>query len=341
MVMTLGYHRRVRHGMGDWQGDIAAAVAGDELNKLTSAIFGLNDSITSAIESSNQILAGYRSAKAELASATQKFGPVTSQDSGAYSAALAWTGAIKAVKIFARQAQTLAELGIVFSDISAQLQKAGLAQDADSVSTTLYQLNRFVIGSDALFAAVPEYTGTKQQIIQAFSAELKMWGVSPNAYSDPRWFAAFVKAADKVVPLEGRPSAPGELSNMGVGMGQLGNPMPMAIVALLWVIAIAAATVTLMYGISKTLDALNSEAITARELILQRDREKEALRLESIRAGKSQTEINDQMREFDMETHRQVGDIPKSPLAGLLLPIGLAVGGLFAVFVVPKLLEKL
>jgi hypothetical protein len=339
-VMALSYPRR--RGMGDWQGDIAAAVAGDELNKLTKAIFGVQDSLVGSIEARNSILSGYQDAKAELASATQAFGPVTSPDSGAYSAQLAFTGAVKAVQVFARQVQTLSELWIIFSQISAALQAGGLTNDSSAVDATTYQLKKFVTESDALFAAVPEYGQTKQAIIQAFKAETALWGVDQNAYADPRWFGAFIKAADKVVELPDRATAPDELASMGVsGMGQLGNPMPLALAALIWTLVIVAGTVTLMYGIMKTLEALNSEAVTARQLILQRDQEKEALRAKLMADGKDQAEITTAMTEFDTETQQQVKAIPKSALAGLVLPLAIVGGTVFAAFILPALLKKL
>lgn len=336
-------------GMGDWKGDIAAAVAGNELNQLISGIFNLQNSLVEAINARNQILSGYTRAKAIYDDAEKLFGPpvqtvgfVPVPNFKTLPAQFALASATKGVRVFARQVQTLAELAIVFSKISEQLSAAYLANDANAVDMTVNQVNRFVIESDALFRGVPEYNSTKQKIIAAFKGELTLWGVGQNDYGDPRWFAAFVKAADKVVEIPGRPTAPQELGAGMSGMNGLGNPMPQLIIALLWVVAIAAATVTAMYAISKTISALNSEAETAKALILQRDREKEAYRAQLAAQGTPAAAITEAMKQFDAETDQQVKAIPKSALLGdILLYGGLAAGGIAAVFILPEILKKL
>jgi hypothetical protein len=328
-------------GFGDWRGDIAASIAGNEIDKLVSGIFKVQDSLINSINARNGIFDGYQQAKLIYSEAVKTFGDKAMTRLEPAISAL--TGATMAVKVFARQIQTLSELWVVFAEISSKLHAAGLYNDENAVNQTVNQVRRFVTESDAKFAGIPQYNGTKQEIIAAFVAELRMWGVDRNAYGDPRWFGAFIKAADKVVELPGRPTAPGEIASFGVsGLGGLGNPLPMLIVALLWVLAIVAATVTLMYGINKTINALNSEAVTARDLILQRDKEKEQLRMELVRQGKGQAEINAAMAQFDRETRDQVKDIPKSGLlSSLLLPLGIAAGGLVAVFVIPEIVRKL
>lgn len=339
IALALNYRRR-RAGFGDWTGDIALLTAGDQLDQLTKGIFAIQDSLVSAIEARNGILSEYRSAQIALADANRLFGVATSEDSGSYDAKMAFTAAAMGVRVFARQIMTLSELQVVFSDISAKLTSAGLTQDADSIDQTTRQINRFVIESDTLFAQVVEYNQAKQAIIGQFKAELSAWSVAQNAYSDPRWFAAYVKAADKVVELPGRPTAPDELGNLGVsGMGDMGI-LPAAVVAVLWVIAIVGATVSIMYTVKKTIEALNSKAETAKALILQRDQEKEALRQQMIEGGSNQAEISAAMNDFDAETTKQVKDIPDSALAGLVLPLTIVGGGIFAAFVLPQLLKK-
>lgn len=334
-----GPHGAGAEGMGDWKSDIASAVAGNELNQLVSGIFKVQDSLVDAINARNQILASYQKAKVLYDDAEKTFGPPMLgfiPNFKTIPAQFALAGAVRGVQIFARQIQTLAELGIVFSNISSQLSNANLYQDADSVNQTVRQVNRFVVESDVLFSQVSQYNGTKQKIISAFKNELTLWGVGQTAYGDPRWFAAFVKAADKVVEIPGRPTAPQEL---GAGMGSLGNPLPQLIVALLWVVAIVAATVTAMYAINKTISALNSEAETAKALILQRDREKEQYRAQLVSQGTPQPAVDAAMKQFDAETAQQVKDIPKSGiLSNLLLYGSLAAGGIVAAIVLPKIL---
>jgi len=320
-------------GLGDFRSALSSMIAEGSLNELLRGIFKVQDLLVSSINSRGEIFEGHSRAQ-DLYADSAQFGPeMIPMPFGAglinpyrIPALQAVESANFGVAAFARQVLTLNQLARIFGGVSSALTEAGLANDANSVDQTLAQMRRFIQESDNLFAGVGIYRDTKAQILQIFEqTELPMWGVSPQAVDDPRWIQAFVKAADKVVEL------PDVDTSLPPGVSGLGA-LPVLAAAILWGIGIVAAAVTAMYAIRKIIDALNSKAITARELILQRDREKEALRMKMIESGASPEEIDTAMKAFDEETARQVKSVPDGMGLGTVALIGAGLLALAFVF---------
>ncbi len=323
-------------GLGDWKGDIALAIAGKDLDKLVSAIMSVQDKMVEAINARPVALDGYRKAKALYDDATRRWGPPSFSVPMPYtgsinvpnprvaSALYALNGARQSVEVFARMAQTLSLLDRVFTNISAELTRAGLAQEANNVDMTTRQVKRFLYDSDNAFAAVPEFMAAKGRIMNVAYAEWQAWGVDGGAIGDPRWLQAYLKAADKVVRVPGAEAPPAG------GVAGMGDPLgPLAFV-LISVIGGIVATVVAIHGINKLVGAWNSKAETARVLILQRDREKEEMRKAMAAAGRPQAEIDAAVKAFDENTKQQVKDIPegRDPFGSIALVLGIGVAAM-------------
>lgn len=327
--------------LGDWQGDIAASIAGGDLDRVTSAILGLSDQLTSVVESKNSILNGYLFAKNSYDDATRLFGPAVipmpvvglAPNPKIYPFLQALVAAQMGVKLLARKAHMLTKLNLVFGQIAASLQRAGLTTDSNSITGVSMQIGRFVADIGNAFSGVPLYMNTIVKLNDAADAEWRLWGVDAGNQNDPRWFQAYIAAANKVVPLpEGTPLMSG-LS----GLGELGNPLAQILIILIWVIAIVAAAVVAIKTASMAIDALNPQAATAKALILQRDREREVLKLKIISEGKAQgkpdvqiqAEVDTSLKTFDRETNDAVRNIPKSGLlSSIAWPVGIAAAAL-------------
>jgi hypothetical protein len=334
---TLVLHRDQRFfpapgvsGMGDtWGGAVASMIAGKELNQLISAISRVQDQLRSTIEVRNGIFNGYVEAKKLLDQARSAYGPdfmpgpfgAMMPNFRSLPAMMAYGSAVKGVQQLARQIKTFEIFDIVFRSVAGALHKAGLMNDADSVDQTTRQLMRFDIETDSKFANVPEYTSTKTKLLDAFVAELAAWGVSRNAYDDPRYFQAFIKSADRIVPIPGRPNPP-------AGSG-LGNPLPVVVVAIIWIVGVVAAALVVMSTINRIIPDQNSKAIAARDTVLQRERDWTKIQSDMISKGASQAQIDTARKSWESGTKAAVETIPepKSPLGGLILP-ALIVGGI-------------
>lgn len=321
-------------GLGDWMSDLKSAVVGwigaKQLYRLTSAVFKLNDQLRGLVESRNAIYDGYVVAKKLYGEAVLRAG----------GSAVVWiastpvphpyvlpsmqslAAAKQGAEGFARQISTILQLSKVFNAISKVLTAEGKPEDANSIDQVTGQINRFVYDTDNKFAAIPEYGAAKAKIMSAALHEWGVWGVSSDAMSDPRWFLAFAKAAQMSIPMEGDVWPPPELSGDD-GLSGLGEPLTL-LAAIIWVVGIIAGALVVMFTISKLIDAFNSKAVSTEKLVLQRDKEKEALRQQMIKAGKTQAEIDAAMKTFDAETKNQAKDIPESGLTGSITTIAIA-----------------
>lgn len=289
-------------GLGDFREAVAGIIAGGDLDKLVQAIYGVQDRLIDAINARPAVIDGYRKAF-ELADSEM----IESARMG--------------VRIFARQVQTISELNILFMKIAEALSGAGLTNDANGVNQTVVQLRRFETETNQVMSGVPEYSDVKWEILSAFNYELSRLGVSQNDYSNPEWISAYCRASAQVVPFENEPSKPWGLSGL-FGLGELST----LAVAILWGIAIVAAAAVAAMTISKIISALNIRAETQQKLILDRNQQKEQLRLVLHAQGIPQAAIDMMMQQFDTETKKMVDDVPKSNLiSDLAVPVGIGV----------------
>lgn len=306
---------------GDWKGDIAAAVASGELDQLMAGVRKTQDTLIAAINARGPAINAYKMARNLLDEATAKYGPpffpapfgASVPNMSVFPAAQAFTAAAEGMRFFARQVQTLFELEIVLAKISEGLFNAGLRNEEASVNAAITQIRRFTVETDALLRGIKDYTDTKNRIIEAFNRQRAAFGVPTSQIDDPRWFEAYLLAAEQVVPLP-----KGATSAMGVsGLGDLG--LAPVLVVLIKVIAIIAATVVAIHAINKITSALNSKAETAREVILQRERDWSKMEVAMRAAGKSQAEIDSARKSWESGTAQTVKDIPEP--SGIFGPV--------------------
>jgi hypothetical protein len=292
-------------GLSDWKGDIAAAVASGELDQLMSGVNKTQDSLISALNARGPVIESYRKARVLYDDARAKYGsPFIGgmPNVSVFPATEAMSASIEGVKFFARQVQTLFELEVVLSKVSEGLFSAGLPNEEGSVNAAITQIRRFTSETDTLMRSIPEYQQTKLKIIAAFNSELAARRIPAAKSDDPAWFEAYLVAADRVV------SVPVEAGGMS-GLGDLG--FAPALVVLIKVIAIIAATVVAIHAINKITSALNSKAETARDLILQRERDWTKVESDMRSAGKSQSEINNARNAWESGTAKTIKDIPE------------------------------
>lgn len=313
-------------GMGDIKSDVAAAIASRELDELMSGVRKVQDSLIEAINARPSTLKNYQTAAANYDAARESYSDGASDALDA--AQKAKDAAVIGVQFFARQVQTLAEIQIVFGQVSAGLQAAGLRNETDAVDQTIRQVNRFVIETDNLFTQVPEYSDTKYAIISAFNRELSGNRVNPNDYANRGWFQSYMNAVEKVVPL---PKGTGLSGLTGFrGMGGLGNPMAPALVALIVLVAGVVATVVAIKAINKMAEVFNSKAETARQLVLQRDQNWTSIEAQMRSQGASEAQIDAARAKWNAQTKAAVDQIPEAPsiggsvgiVAGILLAAG-------------------
>ncbi len=317
-----------KRGMGDIKSDVAAAIASKELDELMSGVRKVQDALIDAINARPSTLKNYQTAAANYDAARETYSDGASD--ALEAAQKAKDAAVVGVQFFARQVQTLAELQIVFGQVSAGLQAAGLSNETDATDQTTRQINRFVIETDNLFSGVPEYSDTKYAIISAFNRELSGNRVNQNDYSNRGWFQSYMNAVEKVVPL---PKGAGQgLSGLTGfrGMAGLGNPMAPALVALIVLVAGVVATVAAIKAINKLAEVFNSKAETARQLVLQRDQNWASMESQMRSSGASEEEIDTARAKWNAQTKAAVDNIPESPsiggsvgiVAGILLAAG-------------------
>lgn len=329
--MTVRRRRPRDAGMGNWGAAVTGLIASRELGQLNSAVHTLLDKVISAIGQRAGLLEGYLEARTKLDEAQRKFGPITISTGfmSAPNAVLipfvtAFATAKKGVQVMAREVQTLGFLDRVFTQISAALTQAGLANDANSIDQALIQIRRFNLDTDnAFFSKAPEYNAAKQAILAQASAEWKALGVSSSAYDDPKWFAGYLRAAQKVVPIENPPAPPSEIQAAGLGA------LPVLGALLIWVIGIVVAGFVLASAIGRIVPDQNGKARTAEKLLLayQEQKAKEAAEMRAM--GKSEAEIQDRMNAIDQEAKKAVEHVPDPPsmLKWVLIPVGVIGAG--------------
>lgn len=325
--------RRARGaGAGDWSAAIAQAIAGKELDRLTASVRDLLGNIADAINYRKAALDAYRRARAELAAATARFGPVsmvlpmggTTPNHVVLPFVTAERAAATAVRTLARVAVMFSKLGLVYGKVEEGFRRAGLDTDAGAVSSLTTQLMRFVNDTPGMASDVPLYMDTVRSLNSAFGAELSAWGVSVGAYDDPRWMQAFVKAADKVVPLP-----------QGADAG-MGNPLPVLILAIIVVVAGVIAAIGVLKSLSVISETLNSKAIAAKDLLERRLGERAKLEAELRNKGAPESEIRTRLDTFDAGTEAAVKLLPDPTslfgalgLEKILVPAGVVVAGYF------------
>lgn len=321
-----GMGRCCGRGMGDIKSDVAAAIASKELDELMSGVRKVQDALIDAINARPSTLKNYQTAAANYDAARSSYSD--GADDAMVAAQKAVDASVLGVQFFARQVQTLAELQIVFGQVSAGLMAAGLSNERDAVDQTLKQLGRFIIETDNLFSQVPEYSDTKYAIISSFNRELSANRVNPNDYSNRGWFQSYMNAVEKVVPL---PKGTGLSGLTGFrGMGGLGNPMAPALVALIILVAGVVATVVAIKAINKMAEVFNSKAETARQLVLQRDQNWASMEAQMRAQGATEDQIDAARAKWNAQTKTAVDQIPESPsiggsvgiVAGILLAAG-------------------
>lgn len=324
-----GMGRCCGRGMGDLKSDVAAAIASKELDELMSGVRRVQDALISAINARPSTLKNYQIAAANYDAARSSYSD--GADDAMVAAQKAVDASVLGVQFFARQVQTLAELQIVFGQVSAGLMSAGLSNERDAVDQTLKQLGRFIIETDNLFSQVPEYSDTKYAIISAFNLELSSNRVNPNDYSNRGWFQSYMNAVEKVVPLPKGTGVSGLSGLRGFGgMGSLGNPMAPALVALIILVAGVVATVVAIRAINKMAEVFNAKAETARQLVLQRDQNWASMEAQMRSQGATEDQIDAARAKWNAQTKAAVDQIPESPsiggsvgiVAGILLAAG-------------------
>jgi hypothetical protein len=324
-----GMGRCCGRGMGDLKSDVAAAIASKELDELMSGVRRVQDALIDAINARPVTLKNYQTAAANYDAARSSYSD--GADDALVAAQKAVDASVLGVQFFARQIQTLAELQIVFGQVSAGLMAAGLSNERNAVDQTLSQLGRFIIETDNLFSQVPEYSNTKYAIISAFNRELSSNRVNPNDYSNRGWFQSYMNAVEKVVPLPKGTGVSGLSGLRGFGgMGSLGNPMAPALVALIILVAGVVATVVAIKAINKMAEVFNSKAETARQLVLQRDQNWASMESQMRAQGATEDQIDAARAKWNAQTKSAVDQIPESPsiggsvgiVAGILLAAG-------------------
>lgn len=318
-------------GMGDWTQAVSTMLAQDELSELMTAVRAYLDELIGAIRVRNDIHKGYVEAwkigdeTARAFGSTIKVGFVNVPNWKMLPAIHAMKEASRAVKIFARQVQSLVMMDRVFTRISAVLTSVGASSDANAIDQALRQSRRFVVESDDMFSEIPLYRETKNAILMQAQGEWKMWKVPDDAVDDQRWLAAYFVAADKVVPIP-KPPAPRDVRAAGLGA------LPLLASVLLYALAIMVGGFVIVRTVSQVLPDANSRARTAKELLLRRNEQKEDLRQDLLREGRSDAEVNRAMKAFDDETKRMIQEVPAStdifskfalPAAGALLGMGI------------------
>lgn len=318
--------------LGDWKSDIASAIASKELDQLVKSIFRVQDYLSDAIAQRNPVAQGYREAKRLLDDSlkivpayivvgfTQVPNPLLIPQLTAVASAK------QGIAYFARQVQTLNEISVVFLNIANILSEKGLKTDAESINTTYRQILKFSTETDAVMRDITYYNDVKMNLIAAFNSELASAGISKTDYGNPGWFQAFLRAADKVVPIPD--AAKKEVGLTGFGMGDLGA-LPVLIGALIAVILSVGAVLVALKAVSRLIPDQNSKAETARQLLLKAQERKAAVEMQMRAQGATEDEIKARLSEIDKETEAAVGQIPepKSPLASLALPAGIIAGG--------------
>lgn len=309
-------HRPARRpGMGDWGSAVTELIAQDELGRLNSAVRALIDKLIAAINSRAEVLSGYQEAAALFKDAQAQFGaPMINAgyalipNPAVLPSYTAFGVAVKGVQVFAREVQTLGFLDRVFTQVSASLTRAGLANDANSIDQALAQIRRFNLETDNMFfRAVPEYNQTKQQILAQAKAEWAALGVAANAYDDPKWMAGYIRAANAVVPVEDQPGPPEAVAQAGLGeLTLLGS-------LLIWVIGIVVAGLVISSTLSRILPDVNAKARTAEKLALAYQQQRADVAAQMRADGKSEDEIKQTMREISAEEEEAYRKIPESP----------------------------
>lgn len=323
--------------------DFVALFSRSTLDQMAKSLRGVSDKVYQLTPVPKQVRASYAEAKVLYAEALAKWGPeltgvglVSSINPATMPAAQAYGQSKLAAKLLARQVQELNEIHVVFTYISGELQGMGLASDANGINVTMSTVLSFTATADKDMAGIPEYAATKAAIIAAFNAELKSAGISTGAINDPGWYAAFERAIGKEAPMP------------ETGMGLVFLPFLFSLLAL------AAATATAIYALSRILPDSNAKAKTVRDLFLAGENQKaEAdkaaadqklyVELQMRNAGASEAAIKARMAEIDAEakakkddidarTKKKAKEVPESTsiFGSLLLPVGLLIGGAVA-----------
>ena len=327
-------HRLRPSSMGDWGAAVTGLIANQELDQLNSGVRKLLDKLISAIGQRQGLLRGYQEAKTILQTAQANFGApfistgfATVPNVALVPAMLAFGSAKKGVELMAREVQTMGFLDRIFTQVSVALTKAGLENDANSIDQALAQIRRFNVETDNMFfTQAPEYHQAKQAILQQAGAEWKALGVAQNAYDDPKWMAGYLRAAQRVVPIENAPQPPEAVQEAGMGA------LPLLGALLIWAIGIVVAGFVISEAISRVLPDQNSKAKTAEKLLLAYQAQKAQEASQMRAAGASASEIDARMAAIDEEAKRAVAAVPDSPsiLKWILIPV-LALGGGYAV----------
>lgn len=327
-------HRLRSSSMGDWGAAVTGLIANQELDQLNAAVRKLIDKLIAAIGQRAGLLKGYQEAKAAYQNAQQKFGPAfifngitQAPNIALVPFMLAFTSARKGVELMAREVQTMGFLDRIFTQVSVALTKAGLSNDANSIDQALAQIRRFNLETDNMFfTQAPEYHQAKQAILQQANAEWAALGVAKNAYDDPKWMAGYLRAAQRVVPIENLPQAPPAVLEAGMGA------LPLLGALLVWTIGIVVAGFVLSEAISRVLPDQNSKAKTAEKLLLAYQEQKAQEAAQMRAAGASDAQINARMAAIDEEAKRAVAAVPDPPsmLKWILIP-ALVLGGGYAV----------
>lgn len=330
-------------GMDDVAASFAAMFAAGALDKLRKGLSNTQDALIATISSRNEAFNGYQKAKALYDDAVGRWGPafvpgpmgISLPNAKVLMAYVALATADQAVKFIAKQIHASEQAQIVFSQIQSALMKGGLNVDADMIGTSLYGINRFNLETGSMFGGVKPYTDTISKLTDEAKAERAAWGVPLSAYDDPRWYEAYLKASDRIVPM---PKSAGGGGGGVSGLGTLGfDPISIAIAIGLLLISIGVMVAVIKSAAALTPNA-NAKAETARALILQREADWTKIESQMRAQNKSQEEIDAARKQWDAGTKKQTENIPDPPslLGSLLGPLGIAAAALVVGFVATR-----
>lgn len=317
-------------GMGDVAASFAGLIASKELDKVVSALHKLGDAQRANIEIRSIVGPGYREARDIGADAIRRFGPPVFPDGTVNEklipAMAAASTATLAMKFFTRQLNQMRQMVLVYLRISTAFGNAGLKNERDMVETTILPIDRFIGETRSLFDGYPDFKQTWRALEDAAWNERAAAGVAQDAVDDPRWFAAYVKAADSVVPM---PKSMTGMSDSGMGIAAA-----LIVEAILLVVGLIGALIVINNAVSKMMPDANFKAKAAADLITQRERDWSTIEMQMRSQGKSQTEIDAARKSWQAGTAHSVGTLPSPPSVfdTLLGPLGIAAAAVVAYF---------
>jgi hypothetical protein len=337
--------------MGTFTELLTNLIASGKLDQLRSAVGQLSDLATKASNMQNPLFNGYVEAKAIRDSMAQKYGLTIPIPFGGMMpnpvvipSLLAYSTAVEAVKVLARLRDQVSQTAQVYTVLARTLREKSLPQTAGEIEAQVSSAMRIVQGLDAKFIGpsgqraagiVPEYGQTLIKIAGAAQSEWSAWGVGLGNYDDPRWMEAYIKAANKVVPIPESATKSAGLS----GLGSLGAADPISwTLIIIAAIKIIAALVVILAALDRMVPDQNLKAREAAKIAQKAFDAKVAEEARMRAQGKTQEEIDRMKAGIDADAKKSVATIPdpKGFLEGVLGPLGLVAAAIVAGVVLNK-----